>query len=165
MQTSIKIGKNTFLVPAPGGMRSFSLQQKILPVASRLGAALGAIAKVTKTEDLMGLDVEKILPEALPYVSRVFSEMPAGELESIARELLRDAKFDGLPLFGQNGEDAFDALMSGRTLDIWKLLWHAIKVWYPDFFSLAGTLVAKKDEPASRSEASSTSPQPGPASV
>jgi hypothetical protein len=172
---AIKLGKQTFKVPTPKGMRSFALQQRILPVASRLITAVVMIVKdggipEIPTDDngeknLLNVDLANVLPSALPYLSKVFSDMPSGELEAITKELLKDATFDGHPLFSDNGEDAFDGLMAGRNLDIWKLLWHALQVWYPDFFGLAATFAAKKDAGASGSKESTTSATPGPASA
>jgi Phage tail assembly chaperone protein, TAC len=136
----IKIGNNVFEVPAPSGMKSFALQQRILPVAGRVASVfiqlLGA-SKVSDINDVLAADVLKVVPMALPAVGEVFSSMPPGELEAITRELLAQATCDRLPLFGSQKGDAFDALMQGRTMDTWKLLWHALEVWYPDFFGRA----------------------------
>lgn len=162
----IELGKNKFTVPVPGGMRSFALQQRIIPMAGRVAnvfvSLLGAGTDVASIGDL---DLTKVLPAALPHIGHIFSEMAPGELEWVTRELLRDAKCDGLALFGSPAGDAFDALMQGRTTDAWKLLWHALEVWYPDFFARARALVVKNGAAANLSAESITSPQPGPASA
>lgn len=164
---AIKLGKNTFVVPPPTGMQSFALQQRLIPVVSRVVEVLVHLLGSTGVkgpEDLLGNgDVLTILPQAMPYLGRIFSDMPRGELEYLTRELLRDAKFDGMPLFNASG-DAFDALMAGRNLDTWRLLGHAVEVWYPDFFALAGLLRAK-EKPASPSTESTTSIPSTPASA
>ena len=161
----ITLGKNQFDVPAPAGMRSFSLQQRILPVAGRIVSVLAHLLGLGDGDlkSMLDKDLTAILPEAAPEIGRIFSEMPPGELEGITRELLRDAKCDKMPLFGASG-DPFDLLMRGRTTDTWKLLWHALEVWYPDFFGLARGYRAAASQ-ASPSEESSTSLPSGPAGV
>lgn len=158
----IELGKNKFLVPVPGGMRSFALQQRIIPVAGRVaGVFVSLLGQGAEVATIADMDIAKVLPATLPHIGHVFSEMAPGELEWITRELLRDTKCDGLPLFGSPGGDAFDALMQGRTTDTWRLLWHAIEVWYPDFFTRARALTVRKGAKANPSEVSTTSPQPG----
>lgn len=159
----IVIGKNRFDLPAPGGMRSFALQQRILPVVGRIA---GVFVQLTGGSPdpaaLLDADVFKVLPLAMPYISEIFSSMPAGELETLTRELLKDATCDKTQLFGAPGGDPFDSMMQGRTMDTWKLLWHAVEVWYPDFFVLARSSTAT-DKKASLSGESSTSTLSGPA--
>lgn len=154
----IKLGAQTFFVPVPGGMRSFAFQQRVLPVAGRVVTVFMRLIG-SASEDPAGLleaDVMRVLPQALPYVGQIFSEMPPGELEAMTRELLKDAKADKIPLFGSPGGDAFDGLMQGRTMDTWHLLWHALEVWYPDFFARARASFAPAAK-ASPSEGSTTS--------
>jgi hypothetical protein len=163
----IELGKYRFHVPAPSGMRTFALQQRIVPVAGRVaGVFLALLDKGADLVSLADMDVVKVLPSALPHIGHIFSEMPPGELEWITRELLRDAKFSEgdktpMPLFGSPGGDAFDAVMQGKTTDVWRLLWHAVEVWYPDFFAHARALTARTEKAASHSAASSTSPGSG----
>lgn len=162
----IVIGQTTFDVPEPPAMRTFALQQRIVPV---LGGVLRALARVFGADKVVGADgeaklagileadVEKLLPLAASALGEVFAQMPPGELESLTRELLRDATADRKPLFAtaKNGlqADPFDALMRGRTADVWRLLWHALEVWYPDFFALAAGLRARAEKPAPASAA------------
>ncbi len=157
----IKLGKQTFTVPPPKVLESFGLQQRIVPVALRI------IAAVTAVGGKLDLDAE-VETLATP-LAKVFSEMPPDELRQLTYLLLRKAKFDGHPLFDENnidGEHAFDGLMAGRIMDVWKLLWHAFKdVWYRDFLSLAATFIAKDVAKASGSETSTTSETPGPATA
>src|SRR6185295_1782591 len=163
----ITLGKHVFDVLLPRGMSSWALQQRIIPVAGRVAGVLLHLLGSSDVEKLADTDVTEILPAALPHIGHVFSEMPQGELEAITRELLRDAKFGdegkvpSAQLFGSPGGDAFDLLMRGRTLDTWKLLWHAIGVWYPDFFDLARAFTARKDEKANHSAESITLTRPG----
>lgn len=161
----ITIGDTTFDVPQPGAMASFALQQRILPIAGRLVACffrvLG-IAPDAEASQLAGMDVAKVLPQALPYVGEVLAAMPPGELEAITRALLGKATFSKggskqLALFGGASGDVFDAVMRGKTIETWHLLWHALEVWYPDFFGRARALFAGALVEASRSQASSTS--------
>lgn len=142
----IKIGDKVFDVPAPKGMTSFALQQKILPIAGNVVAlflhALGG-KQPSDLNEFMEKDVLKVLPIVLPHLGNIFSSMPPGELESISRTMLGNATCNKLPLFGGSDGDPFDALMQGKTIDTWKLLWHALGVWYPDFLSLVNSLPAK----------------------
>lgn len=162
----IELGKEKFVVPQPKGMASFALQQRVLPVAGRvvevIASLLAANGEIKNFLDdkgqftagkLLGGDILKVIPSALPAMGRVFSEMPPGELEALTRALLREATCDGVRLFHESGgEDPFDLIMKGRTMDTWKLLWHAIGVWYPDFFALAsksaGSLAPAKSSAA-----------------
>ncbi len=161
----LELGKNKFIVPVPGGMKSFALQQRIWPVAARLaGAVAPLVPLLLQDKKLSEIDTDDLIqyvPAALPRLGHIFSEMPPGELEWITRELLRDAKCDAMALFGSPGGDAFDALMQGRTTDVWRLLWHAMEVWYPDFFARGRALTARNDAKESPSEASIISSQPG----
>lgn len=156
----MKIGSREYTVPTPSGMRSFALQQRIWPVAANLGAAIApllpAFDGATNLADLDLADLAKTLPEALPLLGRVFGSMPPGELEAIVRELLRDAKCDGLPLFGSAKGDSFDGLMQGRTIETWNLLLHAMGVWYPDFFEGARGLLARRQKASEASSAGSS---------
>lgn len=168
----IQIGKDKFDVPRPGGMRSFALQQKLIPVAGRVaGVFLQLLGGVKDMAGLLEADVLSVLPQALPHVGRIFAEMPPGELEEITRILLGPgpnaepgATCNKLALFGGPDGDVFDALMAGRTIDTWKLLWHALEVWYPDFFTRGRSLFAPaaKEIPSGESSTSTTA---GPASA
>ena len=151
----IKIGNNTFEVPAPGAMKSFALQQRILPVAGRVAGVFLRLlgAADSDTAKLMDMDVLKVLPQAMPYVGEIFAAMPDGELDTLTRTLLGQAKCDGIALFGNPAGDPFDALMAGRTTDTWKLLWYALEVWYPDFFTRGRMFIASaaKEKPSAAS--------------
>lgn len=161
----MKIGDREYLVPTPPGMRSFALQQRIWPVAARLGAALAPLIpawmSAEKLSDLDVAELAKLLPQSLPLLGEVFAAMAPGELEGITRELLRDAKCNGAALFGSQKGDAFDGLMQGRTMETWKLLLHAMEVWYPDFFGGARGLLALRSAKESPSAGSSTSETAG----
>jgi len=163
----IKIGGNSFDVPAPGGMRSFSLQQRILPVAGRVANVFlqllsgSGVVSVADLSSVLEADVLRVLPIAMPAIGEIFSTMPKGELEGITRELLGDATCDKVPLFGSPKGDAFDLMMQGRTLDTWRLLWYAMEVWYPDFFARAAKFLGGVK--ANLSGTSSTSEMNSPA--
>lgn len=174
----ITLGKDVFDVPAPKGMSSFALQQAVLPVAGRIVAAIAVTLRVAPEAGggmnsnvlgaLAGMDVIKVLPAALPALGQVFSEMPEGELERLTRTLLADATCNKIRLFGgvpgtSATADLFDTIMQGRTLDTWALLWHALEVWYPDFFGRARALFASGGKPANGTEESTTSDGSGPA--
>lgn len=148
----IKLGDHTFEVPVPRAMATFALQQRIVPV---VGGLIGAWSKLDGAADGM-----EAIAAIAPAVGEAFTKLPPGELEALTRELLADAKVHGFPvknaqaaLFGGPGGDLFDTVFQGRTVDIWQLLWHAIQIWYPDFFSLAraqnGSAAKAKDSEAS----------------
>lgn len=160
----IKLGENVYNVPPPLGMRSFAFQQRILPVAGRvINVFLHLVGNGTDATGLLESDVARVLPQALPFIGQIFSEMPEGELEKITRELLKDATRDKAPLFNAPlGGDPFDEWMRGKTVETWKLLWHAIQVWYPDVFTLAAAFTASGAK-ENRSEESTTSQTNGPA--
>lgn len=169
----IQIGGKNFHVPQPGGMRSFALTQRLVPVAGRVaGVIMQLVGIKMDVGDLMEKDVLAVLPRALPHIGEIFAQMQPGDLESIARTLLGDPKTgapesatcDKVPLFGGQ-MDAFEGLMRGRTADTYRLLAHALEVWYPDFFALARGFRGSTAAPASPSEGSSTSPAPGPVSA
>lgn len=162
----IKLGTDTFIVPAPSGMRSFALQQRIIPIAGSIATIfaqlLGGVVAAGNFNlgDLLKADVVRVLPQAMPFIGRVFSDMPDGELERLTREMLRDATWSrggmkALPLFGSSGGDSFDTVMQGRSTEIWQLLWYALEVWYPDFFALGAAFRASaKVKPSATSDTS-----------
>lgn len=144
----VKVGETEFQIPPPKGMRSFALQQRIGPVVGNLIGAIVSVLDMPGIGDvskLLDSDVSKALPSALPALGGVLASMPQGELETLTKELLRDAKVKmggaWVQLFGgpasTEADDLFDTVMAGRSLDTWRLLWHAVRVWYPDFFALA----------------------------
>lgn len=168
------LGKQKFVVPRPRHMRTFALQQRLFPVAGNLAAVFVTIIGKTDLKKIKEAEITASLPQALPQLGRVFADMPAGELEQLTRILLGDPKegataaeiatMDDMPLWapsGAVGGDPFDIFLAGRTWDTWKLLAHAMEVWYPDFFALVQPLIAsvKKVNP---SAGSSTLPTSGP---
>ena len=166
----IKLGSQEFHVPPPGGGETFDFQQTIIPVATRLASALAPLIPVWmaankekgQERDLTFEEALTIIPEALPRLGEVFSHMPPGQLGTIRRILLGKATCGKVPLFGSPAGDAFDGLLAGRTMDVWRLLVHAMEVWYPDFFGGARALLARRAAPAKPSETSSTSSPAGP---
>lgn len=167
-----KIGKNSFSVQPLGFLRSLYLQPKLAPVIAEVGRAIymlvkGELADKLKAgkvtiEDLMGLDLAELpLDDLVVSVTRIAGHLQPKELEYITRELLYDATMDGLPLFAP-GQDAIDGLMVGRMFDGWRLLFFAVKVNYPDVFSLSAATAASgaKHESSAASITSDTSPAP-----
>jgi hypothetical protein len=133
---AITLGKDSFEVPTPPAWDSWELQQRVLPVFGRVaGAVLHFLGRAPDhdLEKLKEVDVMEVLPAVLPHLGAIFSEMPPGEFGAISRALLRNATMNGMPLFTEQG-NPYDALMRGRTMDTWRLLVYALRVWYPDFF-------------------------------
>lgn len=168
----MKIGNDDFEIPQPYGDVSFGLTQRIFPIAGRMAAIFIDLLSLNPDIGMRQLvsgevDVEKVMPLAIPGFGRIFSDMPPGELMSLASTLLRDATITTaagkLRLFDEAGKSmAFATVMRGRTKDTFLLIWEAIKVWYPDFFSLGQSLIGGGQE-AKTSSASTTSPPSAPA--
>lgn len=102
--------------------------------------ALAAPKKKLSFDDLgelaEGLDIESLdTSQITPLVSRFCQALPAAELKSLTRDLLNGATCNGATLFGPGG-GVFNAVMQGRTVDTWRLLFHALRVNYPDFFAV-----------------------------
>jgi hypothetical protein len=141
----IKIGQYSYEVPAPPAMESFALQQRVFPIIGRIvGAAMHVLGKAS-INDLADQDVAEALPQIAPALGEVFAAMPPGELEFLTRALLAKATVSGwggapnVQLFLGDG-GAFNGVFQGKTLEVWQLLWHALWVWYPDFFARAAAL-------------------------
>ncbi len=170
----IILGKQKFVVPRPRHMRTFALQQRLFPIAGNLASVFVSLIGKTDLKKIKEADITASLPAALPQLGRVFAEMPNGEIDQLTRILLGDPKegatpaecatMDDMPLWagaGSIGGDPFDTFLAGRTWDTWKLLAHAMEVWYPDFFALVQPLLASVKK-ASPSVESSISPTNGP---
>jgi hypothetical protein len=126
--SDLHLGSNVFCVVPLPAMRAFALQPRVAPALAALASAVGGVKG-----DLGDLDVTALGPAMAQFCAA----LPSTELEAVTRELLAGCTVDGLPLFGEAGAPGvFDHKMRGRTLDVWRLLWHAVKVNYPDFFAL-----------------------------
>lgn len=156
-------------------LRSFDLQPRIIPIA---GEVLRVIATArdaglfkSKGGGAEGLelalaDVETgpIVELALPALERVCRLLPRGELALLTRELLEGASAVGpagaVLLFGAmvgpNIVDTFDTVFRGRTLDIWRLLFFALRTHYPDLFGLLAASGGTARATASPSATSTT---------
>lgn len=156
VSTERKIGGNVFCVTPLPAMRSFTLQPRLAPALAAVAEGIGAIGNLAEKQDLDAIELAAIAP----VVTRFFHALPPDRLEMVTRELLAGATMDGRPLFTAEG-NPFDVLMRGRSIDVWKLLWFALEVNYPDFF---GAVAGKGARPAAAnpSEASTTSPTSGP---
>jgi hypothetical protein len=141
----IKIGDYSYTISTPPAMRTFALQQRIAPVLGRVIGVVMQIAGKVDIKELGDKDVAEALPLAAPALGEIFAAMPEGELEALTKELLRDVTVSGwggaqnVQLFNGTG-GAFDSVFQGKSLEVWQLLWHALKVWYPDFFSRVAVL-------------------------
>ena len=165
MINEVKIGDNLFAVTPLTAMRSLILTPRIGPVVAEAGALFfGLLRDLTKTkgkEEEAQLSVAALLEAEVDVdkiaasLGRIFGKLPPAELEAITRTLLAGSTIDGVQLFGavQGDGDIFDVKMRGRTLDVWKLLWHALHVNYPDFFEIVRPFVGsgKKDVSSSSS--------------
>lgn len=161
----VRIGDDEFDIPAPRGMSSFALQQRVVPIFTLIGEVLTSFLSIdnlpTQADgklDLEKVDLGAVLPKVLPALGNAFRKLPAGELEAVTRELLADTMvrvggktwmrlFGSVPGLGDQSPDKFDDLFAGRAVDVWRLMWEALKVWYPDFFGVAARF-QKKTAPA-----------------
>lgn len=132
---NIVIDGATYVVSPLPTWRGFELQLRILPAAIDI---MTAIAKVWR-EGLLEADVGEVARELGPalsdLVARVFQRLPPAEFSAVARELLQLATCNGQALFGAAG-NPIDVLLQQKTATLWPLLWHAIRVNYPDVFRM-----------------------------
>lgn len=136
------IGGNLFTVSPMSALRSFALQPRLAPALAEVAGALGSLG-----DGAGDLNVAVLAPA----VSRFFAKMPPAELLEITKQLLDGATMDGVQLFSAAG-NPIEVQLRGRTLDMWRLLWFALEVNYPDFFvELRGSVAASRA--ASPSEA------------
>lgn len=155
MSNELRIGDDVFMVAPLLGERSFLLQPLIAPAMTDFGALFGLFAKAYADfagdeepkvasggdeEPKLELgemidDVMSALEQAGPIVARLCAKLPPDHLKAIVRELLAGATMNGKPLYSQQG-NPIDVLLQGRTVDFWRLLVHALRVSYPDFFGL-----------------------------
>lgn len=146
MSNELRIGERLYTVQPLSAMRSFTLQPRLLPAVSEaLALFFGLVRDVAKSGgDEAKLDVGALLEadvdldKLVQSFSRVAEKLPPAELEAITRTLLAGATCNGTLLFAavQGEGDTFDVLMRGRMVEVWRLLWHAVRVNYPDFFAL-----------------------------
>ena len=154
----IKIGNDVFTVEPLLGESSFLLQPLLVPILADVAALYGlftsavvdlvglkegvtpegvAAAKAKLDQNVMSLlpEVQPALEKAGPIIARLCAKLPAADLQHIMRTLLKGATFNGQQLYTAQG-NPIDIVMRGRTLDVWRLLIHALEVSYPDFFDL-----------------------------
>lgn len=120
---------------------TFPMQMRIWPaVAEVIGAALSGMKGIEKPEDLLEIDLSQIDPVVFTTaIGRICKILPAPELEALTNVLLN---FSTGVINGRaiqvidNGR--LNIAMKGRTIDTWKLLFHSVRVNYPDFFARLG---------------------------
>ncbi len=114
-------------------MATFILQPLIAPP---LIEVIGTLLPLAMSGVELSIDTVDVA-ELIPALSRFFGKLTPKDLEYITRSLLNGATCEGVQLFGDKG-DPFNAVMMGRTVDTWRLLFLSIRVNYPDFFGLLG---------------------------
>ena len=156
---ALKIGDDVFVVSPLLGEESFLLQPKLMPIVA--DCMTGFFAMHEKVADGQ-LDYVALADKLSPLVQSIASKLPIEELRFIMRALLRGATMNGQQLYTPAG-NPIDVLLQQRSLDVWRLLFHAVKVSYPDFFQAARRVLAgaAAAQPAS-SSATSTTSSPGP---
>lgn len=175
MDTSLTIGNDVFTVSPLSGERSFLLQPKILPLLPDVGALVSmfaqAMAAAPSAPDDATAEAKaaasgaqmaaatSFLSEANEVVMRLCAKMPATDLREVMRALLDGATMNGTMLYTAQG-NPIDVLMQGRTIDLWRVLAHALKVSYPDFFGLLGAFRGRVKQVVSSATSSTSSPGP-----
>jgi len=143
----LQIGDRLYNVQPLTAMRSFVLQPRLAPVVAEaaalfFGVARGVAGGDTEISVAALLEADVDLDKLVQAFGRIAEKLPPRELEDITRQLLAGATCNEQLLFAavQGAGDPFDVLMRGRALETWRLLWHAVRVNYPDFFAaLAGS--------------------------
>jgi hypothetical protein len=175
LDTSLKIGNDVFTVSPLAGESSFLLQPKILPLLPDVGALVSLFATAMAaapsapddaTEEAKALAsgaqvaaATGFLAEAAVVVARLCAKMPSADLKEVMRTLLEGATMNGTLLYTGQG-NPINVLMQGRTIDIWRLLAHALKVSYPDFFGLLGAFRGRVGKAGASATSSTSSPGP-----
>lgn len=131
-------GEDVFTVQPLLGEQSFLLQPLIAPAVADCGSLFGLFARAFSGEvgesEAM-LVAAGLLDEAGPVIARLAGKLPPETLRTITRTLLAGATMNGVELYQPAG-NPIDILLRGRTLDFWRLLIHAMRSSYPDFFGL-----------------------------
>ena len=140
-EKEITIDGQKFFVGRMGGVDSFKLQFRIMPIVTTLGEAIESLNLPETADgkfDLEGLDLQTILPQ----IGKVLSKASPEDFWSICSALLsRTQAVEGagsaaqqVALFHPDGKpNAFDRVMSGGSMKVWNLLWEALQISYPDF--------------------------------
>jgi hypothetical protein len=156
VDTSLKLGNDVFTVSPLGGEASFLLQPKLLPLVVDFVMAAGALNETVGE----GFDAAAIAAKVGPIVQSMVGKLSPDDLKYIMRTLLTGATMNGTLLYQGAAGEPIHVLLQRRTLDTWRLLIHAVRVSYPDFFDLARAL---RDRPAAGgSSATSNTSSPGP---
>lgn len=153
----LKVGEHIFIVPPIKATDAFYLEPLLAPAVSEtLGAAALVAASVGKS-DIGKLDIGDLPIASLqPVIESLCGKLGPDRLRTVTRSLLTGATMDGVLLYGAGGAvDLIDTKLRGKTTVIWRLLWKAVQVNYPDFFDLLDGLRAAGKE-ANPSQASTT---------
>lgn len=163
-ETSLQIGNDTFRVSLLDFETTCDLLPLILPAAAeiarlyallfgeavRAAAATGSGALSLDGKAIADLDIDasvvlKLLPalsaplaDASAIIATVCDKLPPERLRYVRRTLLAGATMNGTPLYAtaEGQQDMAGLLLRGRTIDGWRLMLHALKANYPDFFGL-----------------------------
>jgi hypothetical protein len=170
MDRTLRIGDDVFSVSPLTGERSFLLQPLIAPAMADFGALFALFVRAFASGDeepKIAADEEPkanavvealdALEQAGPVIARLCSKLPPEQLRTIIRELLAGATMNGKPLYSVQG-NPIDVLLQGRTMDFWRLLIHAMRVTYPDFFSLLRGLGVSSRGAANSTPSSTSNP-------
>jgi hypothetical protein len=121
-------------LPGMKGLRMSQRLGRILGPALAKGlSGMGSVSLDRLTESAVNMET---IGEA---VAILFDRLSENELEAITRELFASATVDGKPLMA-----AFDLVMQGKTLTVYKALLFAFEVNFGSFFDELRGLAVKQ---------------------
>lgn len=154
---TLTLGDKIFTVNPLPVEDSFDLQPKLAPILPEIGKLVALF--VRKRDEISALEVDEkadaptkkealdkaidlatvALDELAPIVQRVSALLQPAELRYIRRTLLRGAACGSQMLYRDDASSdgqPINILLAGRTMDVWRLMFFALRVSYPDFFEM-----------------------------
>jgi hypothetical protein len=128
----------------------YRLAKGLFPTAGKL---IGGVVD-SKTDELLDLDVGKVLAQLGEALPQLFESVSLGDLEEI-----QEGFFETVFVRGPKGElvpllEVYDGLFAGKALASFRLLYACIEVNYRDFWQGGGIAAAAAKLRALRSKAS-----------
>ena len=105
------------------------LGRKIVPALAGIMGSVGSLKDLSMESDV---DTEALSSA----FATLFDQLTESELEKLLLRMLKTTTVDGAEV----KKETIDIIFSGRTTAIYKILWFVIKVNYPDFFALGGSI-------------------------
>lgn len=137
------IGDCTYKVTPFLAIEAIKLKTRLIKLlAPAIGRMLGGLENINKNDILDSKLNGEMIGSALEHL---FSNLGEDEYIALLKRLLAntiaEVKTSGAApknyVFG-SGDEAFNIVFSGRTLDLYKVIFFILEVNYPDFFALMG---------------------------